>query len=454
MPMILRQSRLLRQLQLHPTETVAASFVIAALIGALLLRLPWASHGEPVSWVNAIFTATSAVCVTGLTVVDTGATYTTFGHVVILSLIQAGGLGIMTFSVILILFSGRRISLYGRAITEQTFTPQPERQIYHLLRTIVGATLAIEAIGALLLYWFVPDKGMFPAVFHAISAFCNAGFSLFPDNLTQYRDHLGVNLVITCLIIVGGLGFYVVFECLRYRPWRRTSRLSLHSKMVLSVTAGLILAGTVAIYFLEADNLLKGLPFGQRLLASYFQAVTPRTAGFNTLDLSQATFATLLFLIVLMFVGASPGSTGGGVKTTTLGVMIALAKNKLRGREQVDLFKTSISDKNVARALSVTILASGIILGAVFVLLCWETGSRPYHQTSRHFIEFFFETTSAFGTVGLSTGLTAHLTSLSKMLLCGVMLLGRIGPLTVAHAVGRRYGRGKFRYAEEGVMIG
>ena len=439
---------------MYPIQTVAASFVIVALLGSLLLITPWANQGPRISWVDAFFTSTSAVCVTGLTVTDPGSTFTLFGQIVILGLIQAGGLGIMTFSVLLIMFSGRRISVYGRIITELTFTPHPEVQIYALLRTIIGATLAIEATGAILLYFFTPDRGLFSAGFHAISAFCNAGFSLFPDNLCQFRGHLGVNLVITTLVILGGLGFYVVFECLRYRPWRPGSRLSLHSKTVISVTAGLLLSGTVVIYFLEANNLLKGLPLGERILAAWFQSVTPRTAGFNTIDLGQATTATLLFMVLLMFVGASPGSTGGGVKTTTLGVMIALAKNKLRGREEVDLFKASISNRAVARALSVTILAILIIVGALFLLLWWETGSQPFGQTSNRFIEYLFETTSAFGTVGLSTGLTARLTALSKLVLCAVMLLGRIGPLTVAHAVGRRYGRGKFRYAEESVMIG
>jgi trk system potassium uptake protein TrkH len=452
--MTFRHSGLIRQLQLYPTQTVAASFIIVALFGSMLLVTPWATQGPRVSWVDAFFTSTSAVCVTGLTVVDTGSTFTLFGQMVILGLIQAGGLGIMTFSVILVLFSGRRISVYGRISTELTFTPHPEVQIYSLLRTIIGATLAIEATGALLLYFFSPDWSIFTAAFHAVSAFCNAGFSLFPDNLCRFRGHLGINLVITTLIILGGLGFYVVFECLRFRPGRPGSRLSLHTKTVLSVTAGLLLAGTVVIYFLEANNLLKGLPFFERVLASYFQSVTTRTAGYNTLDLGQATTATLLFMVLLMFVGASPGSTGGGVKTTTLGVMIALAKNKLRGREEVDLFKASISNRAVARALSVTILATVIIVGALFLLLWWETGSQPFNRTSNRFIEYLFETTSAFGTVGLSTGLTARLTALGKLILCAVMFLGRIGPLTVAHAVGRRYGRGKFRYAEESVMIG
>lgn len=452
--MSLAKFRIIHELEIHPTETVAASFFILALLGSLLLVTPWAAgEAQGVGWVDAFFTATSAVCVTGLTVVDTGTRFSLFGQIVIMALIQLGGLGIMTFSIILITLSGRRLSLSGRIIVEQTFLPRAETHIYDLIRIVIGSTLIIEISGALLLYFFRPDDGVFSAFFHAVSAFCNAGFSLYRDNLAGFRDHVGINLVITTLIILGGLGFYVIFESL-HRVSGQKHRLSLHTKLVLSLTLFLIVSGTIFFYLIESGNVLRGYPFGTRLLVSYFQSVTARTAGFNTIDFGQVANGTLFFIILLMFVGASPGSTGGGIKTTTLGVLIALAKSKFKGREDVDIFKTSISSRAVARALSVSVLAILIISGAFFLLLLIETGNHPFATVDRHGIEFLFETTSAFGTVGLSTGVTAGLADLSKLLLSMVMLIGRIGPLAMAHAVGRRYGLGKFRYAEESVMIG
>ncbi len=448
------RNNLLNLVNRHPAEVIAISFVLTALLGSLLLITPWAAGKGPVGWVDAFFTATSAVCVTGLITVDTGTQFSPFGQAVILGLIQAGALGIMTYAVILATVSGRKISLSGRTIMEQSFMPKPQAVIYRLTRTIVLATFLVEGVGAALLYLFHPGGGVFAAVFHSISAFCNAGFCLYADSLTRFRGHLGINLTVTTLVILGGLGFFVIFDTLNHLDGRKRHKLSLHSKLVLSVTAGLLLLGTGAFYLFEHQNLLEGLPLGEQLLAAFFQSVTPRTAGFNTVDYGKATGATLLFTILLMFVGASPGSTGGGVKTTTLGVMIALAKSKLKGREEVDIFRATVSDRAVARTLSVTILAGFIIVMFLLAFLWVEIGPRPFGHHEHRVLEYLFEVTSAFGTVGLSTGITASMSVFGKLLLCAVMLIGRIGPLTVAHAVGRRYGQGKFRYPEERVMIG
>ncbi len=444
----------LHQMMMRPTWTVVGSFVLVALIGSLLLTLPMASTGAPVPWVDAFFTATSAVCVTGLVVVDTGTRFTPFGQAVILALFQLGGLGIMTLSLILITLSGRRISLSGRSIMEQTFMPNPGAHIYSVTMTIIVFTFLIEGVGALLLYAAAPVDGLFSAVFHAVSAFCNAGFALRAESFTAFRANPAVNGIITSLIIAGGLGFFVVFECFQFFVQRSRKKLSLHTKTVLSVTAGLLVIGTLLFFFFEYNNLLRGMPLGEKILASFFQSVTSRTAGFNTVDFGLATNPTLLMVIMLMFIGASPGSTGGGIKTTCLGVLIALAKSKLHGREDVSLFKASFSNRAVARALSVTILAIVIISGALLVLLWTETGNQPFSGPHPTFIQYFFETVSAFGTVGLSTGITGGLSAIGKLLLTLVMFIGRIGPLTLAYAVGRRYGRGKFRYAEESIMIG
>ncbi|HNR39096.1 MAG TPA: potassium transporter TrkG [Acidobacteriota bacterium] len=448
------RNKFLNLVNRHPAEVIAASFILTALLGSLLLITPAAAGKGPVGWVDAFFTATSAVCVTGLITVDTGTQFSPFGQAVILGLIQAGGLGIMTYAVILATVSGRKISLSGRTIMEQSFMPQPQAVIYGLTRIIVLSTLLIEGVGAVLLYLFHPGGGVFAAVFHSISAFCNAGFCLYADSLTRFRGHLGVNLTITSLIILGGLGFFVIFEVLHHTGSRKRHKLSLHSKLVLAVTAGLLLLGTVVFFLFEHQNLLDGLPLGEQLLAAFFQSVTPRTAGFNTVDFGKATGATLLFTILLMFVGASPGSTGGGVKTTSLGVMIALAKSKLKGREDVDIFRATVSSRAVARTLSVTILAGFIIVMFLVAFLWVEIGPRPFGHHEHRVLEYLFEITSAFGTVGLSTGITASLSVFGKLMLCVVMFIGRIGPLTIAHAVGRRYGQGKFRYPEERVMIG
>ncbi len=445
---------ILRHFQLYPTRTISISFLLVSLFGGFLLHLPISVNGNPISFLDAWFTSTSALCVTGLIVVDTGTKFTLFGQVVILFLIELGGLGIMTFSAIFFTLSGRRLSLSERMIVEGTFLPDVGAQIYSFVKIILFSTLIIETVGAFLIYIFSPGKGVFYSIFHSVSAFCNAGFSLNRDSFSGYVGNIGVNLTIMSLIVLGGIGFFLYYEFYRKFYLKEVRKFSLHTKMVISFTTFLIFFGGIVFFLLESGNSLRGLDFKSRILASLFQSVTSRTAGFNTVDIAILTPGTLLFLIFLMFVGASPGSTGGGIKTTTLGVLYAMARSKLKGREEVDLFKTTIKRRSIARAFSVITISSLIVFFSVFLILIVEFGFTPYKDIHHHFIEILFEVVSAFGTVGLSTGITSTLHPLSRFILIMVMLTGRIGPLTIAHAVGSRYRRGKFKYAEESVMIG
>jgi trk system potassium uptake protein TrkH len=442
---------------------LAGSFTFAILLGTLLLSLPLAQAGDPVSVLDAFFTATSAVCVTGLTVVDTGTRFSPAGQAVVLALIQVGGLGLMTFAVFVGVVLGRKVAFTDRMVIQDSMHHTPKAGVRRLVRYVLGFTLASEAAGALLLW--LRFRGQFPSgeaawqsVFHAVSAFCNAGFGLLPDNLVRYRGDLLVNLAITALIVVGGLGFLVNMEVrdqavLRLRG-RRAPMLTLHARLALTVTAALLVAGTLAFLALEWDNALRGLPPGERLLASWFQSVTPRTAGFNTVDYGRVSSDTLFFTILLMFVGASPGSTGGGIKTTTFGLLVALVVARWRGRGRATVFHRTIPHAVMDRALMLTLLAWALVSLGIGLLVFTETHGRPFGEAEPRFVALMFEAVSAFGTVGLSTGLTPSLSPAGKLVLAALMFVGRVGPLTLVLAVGPRQERGRFRYAEENVMVG
>jgi len=442
---------------------LAGSFALVIAVGTLLLSLPFARGGEPVPFVDALFTSTSAVCVTGLTVVDTGSRFSPAGQAVILALIQVGGLGLMTFAVFVGVVLGRKVAFTDRMVIQDSMHHTPRAGIRRLVRYVLAFTLAVEAVGAALLW--LRFRGQFPAgeavwqsVFHSVSAFCNAGFGLLPDNLVPYRGDVLVNLVITGLIIVGGLGFLVNMELwdqlrLRLRG-SRAPLPTLHSRLALTVTAALLLGGTVAFLALEWDNVLRGLPAGERVLAAWFQSVTPRTAGFNTIDYGQVSSDTLFFTIFLMFVGASPGSTGGGIKTTTFGLLVALVVARWRGRGRATVFHRTIPHAVMDRALTLALLAWALVSLAVGLLVATETRGVPFGAAEPRFLALMFEAVSAFGTVGLSTGITASLSGAGKLVLVALMYAGRVGPLTLVLAVGPRPGRGRFRYAEENVMVG
>ncbi len=449
--------------RLTPPQLVVVSFAAIILIGSLLLVQPMAVHGAPLKFIDALFTSASAVCVTGLVVVDTGSRFTLAGQWIILTLIQLGGLGIMTFSVVFILLLGRKLAFREKILISDTFSHLPVDNIASLVKQIFIFTFAIEGVGALLLFCrWLPEypwpHALYLAVFHAISAFCNAGFSPLRDSLMGYRNDILVNMTVMLLIISGGLGFLVIME-LRYYLIHKMNRsrifLSLHTKLVLTVTLLLIFGGMGLLYFTEQFHTLRQVPVGEGLLAAAFQSVTARTAGFNTLDIGSFGNSSLLIVICLMFIGASPGSCGGGVKTTALGVFAMMMWSRICGREHVSLYGRTLPRNTIFNAFSI-ITAAGLILVLFLLILSISEASAPIPLAVERgrFINLLFEEVSAFATVGLSTGITSSLSSFGKFMIVMLMFIGRVGPLTAVLLFTRRQSKGDFQYAEEQVMIG
>jgi trk system potassium uptake protein TrkH len=444
----------------HPATLVLATFLTAIAAGTLLLNLPLASRSGSISLVDALFTATSAVCVTGLVVVDTGSWFTPFGQLVILALIQLGGLGIMTSSVILFRLIGRTVSFRNRMVMQELFSPVPRRDIFSLLGSIVLVTVVVEGGGALLLtiMWSGEmgwQAALYSGIFHAVSAFCNAGFTLFPDSLVGYADDTAVLLIFAILIIIGGIGFPVLYDMQNrlFRSRSEHSRLSIQTKTVLATTAVLIVSGWVLFAFLERYGLIADLNTSRGMLASLFQSVTCRTAGFNTVDIAALQDATLVLLLLMMFFGASPGSCGGGVKTTTLAVIVAFTWSRITRQRRTNLFKRSVPYEVVNRSLSLVLVAIAVIGVVLFMLLAGKAG-RQGGEDSFSFLAYLFETVSAFGTVGLSMGLTPALSAWGKGWIILTMLIGRVGVLTFAYIIVRGGVTGGIEHAEENIMIG
>jgi trk system potassium uptake protein TrkH len=446
-----------------PLHVTLLSFAGLILAGSVLLMLPAAANGPTLSVIDALFTATSATCVTGLVVVDTGTRLSLFGQWVVLVLIQCGGLGIMTFSTVTMLLVSGRFSFVSRSVIQDSFTHAPDVRLASLVRHVLLLTLLIEGSGAaLLLVRFLeihpPATALYHAVFHATSAFCNAGFCLYSDSLIGFRADPLVNLTVCGLIIAGGLGFLVLMELTRLfrkstEP-RRPRRLSLHSKLVLSVTSFLLAVGTAAFLFSEWHVSMSGLPIPVKVMAAFFQSVTARTAGFNTLDFGTMANVTLVFTILLMFVGASSGSTGGGIKTNTVGVLFALSRSVLRGEESPHIFKRALAPATVGRAISVLVSSAVVVYVATMAIMYTEGGAVSHGASRGLFLELLFEVVSAFGTVGLSVGITPTLTGAGKAILVLVMYIGRLGPLSIAVALAGKERRPTYQYAEEHIMIG
>lgn len=443
--------------RLAPARILVASFAGLILVGAGLLALPVSAQQEPIPFVDALFTATSAVCVTGLTVVDTGTRFSLFGQITIMILIQLGGLGVMTFSMFFVALLGGRLSLGGRDLLQEALSQRPMQNLRGLLRLVVVSTFAIEAAGAVLLSLrFMRDlpasQAIYHGVFHAVSAFCNAGFGLYRDNFISYQSDLTVNFTVTSLIILGGLGFIVIFE-LTQAPKQRRRAFSLHTKLVLTTTGVLILAGTTLFLLLEHQNAVQQLPGAAKVLAAYFQSVSARTAGFNTVDIGALTEATLFALIFLMFIGASPGSCGGGIKTTTFAALMALIRARFRNQDEVQLFHRTLPGETISKAVSVAFFSFLPVVFFSLLLLVTEGGGQSQRTTHGLFLAVLFEATSAFGTVGLSTGITPGLTVTGKILITILMFIGRLGPMTVAIAVSGEE-KQRFKYAQENILIG
>lgn len=451
-----------RILKMHPAMLVLASFLIVITVGTIMLKLPVATRGDAILWVDALFTATSAVCVTGLVVVDTGSYFTTFGQCVILALIQIGGLGVMTISVALFQWIGRSVSFRNRMIMQDLFAHTPREDIFSLVKSIVFFTLSAEAAGAVLLtiHWSreLPfSQAVYVGLFHAVSAFCNAGFALFSDSMMRYNGDLLLNLTICGLIVLGGIGFPVLYDLqcwARFRATRRC-RLSIQSKTVLLTTLTLILFGALMFAWLERHALAETQSPTHWLLAPLFQSITCRTAGFNTVDIASLTDATLTVMIFLMFFGASPGSCGGGVKTTTLALLTAFTLSRMTRRKRVNMFKKSIPAETVTRSVSLVLVSIGVIGLVLFMLLVGDQVP-GYASVGHHgsFLAYFFETVSAYATVGLSMGVTPLLNPWGKCWITVMMIVGRVGVLSFAYIIAGTGATRGVEYSEENLMIG
>lgn len=443
----------------RPLRLLVGSFCALVAVGTGLLLLPAATpEDQPITFVDALFTATSAVCVTGLVVRDTGASFTSFGQAIILGLIQLGGLGIMTFSLIILSALGVRLSLASRSVLTHTLAGVARKEGFRpLLRLVIRFTLTVELVGALALFlrWresLGPWRAAWAAAFHSASAFCNAGFSIWSHSLERYRDDVVVNGVVMGLIVLGGLGFLVLHEV--RGTWRRPEHISLHSKVTLATTGWLIGAGALGIWVIERDDALSGLSVGTQLLASTFQSVSARTAGFSTVDLADFTPAGLFVMMLLMFVGGSPGSCAGGIKTTTLGVLALASWQRVRGHAHVNAFRRSLGRSTLENAVTITIGGIVVSLAGLFGVLFLQAPHSSLHQLHGEFAAYFFEVVSAVGTVGLSVGTTSRLTPTTRVLVTALMFLGRLGPLTVATALASRSRGTDWHHAEEDVVVG
>lgn len=447
--------------RLSATQLLVLSFLMMIVVGTLgLLVLPGLYVGEGLSFVDALFTATSAVCVTGLIVVDTATYFTPAGQAWILALIQAGGLGMLTFTTLAISALGRRSPLGVQEASGSEATVLRHLETTRLVRSVVVVTLGVEALGALALWtmWF-PEMGasaaVWPALFHSVSAFCNAGFSTFSDSLTGFAGSVPTVAVVSALILVGGIGF-IVIEDVRAR-WlaRATRRLSVHTRVVLVTTGFLLLAGWIMFLAFEWNHALAGLSPIDRISNAWFMSVTPRTAGFNTVDYGRATNPSLFLTILLMLIGGSPGSTAGGFKTVTAALLFLLLYSRMRGEKEVFAFDRTIPSETLQRATGLVMGGLFVLGGAVFALLVTEASVAGVRDRV-DFVQLVFEAHSAFGTVGLSMGVTSEISGVGRLVLTMLMFLGRVGPPAVvaAMAAALKHRTVRFRYAEEDVVLG
>ncbi|MDB5773128.1 MAG: Ktr system potassium transporter [Burkholderia sp.] len=415
-------------LRLTPPQVLVLSFLGLSLFGTLLLKLPAATQ-QPTSWMQALFTAVSASTVTGLAVVDTGTHFTQFGQWVLLFLMQSGGLGLMTFGVFVIYLTNGQMTLRHRAALREALNQTGPGDLRRVLISIFGFTAIMEIVGtALLALHWVPEmgwsRGLFYSFFHAVSAFNSAGFGLPGNSLTNYVGSPLVNSIISALFITGGIGFVVLADMLGKKRFRAYS---LHTKLMLVGTLVINVVAMLVILLLEHGNpaTLAALPdMGTRLWAAWFQAVSPRSAGFNTIDIGAMMPATVFFMMGLMFIGGGSGSTAGGVKLSTFIVLLLATRAFLREQERPVVFGRSIPPNVILKALAITVISLFCVMTGVFALMVTEGGG--------NFLDLAFEAVSAFGTVGLSRGVTAELSTAGQLVVILLMLIGRVGPLTLA----------------------
>jgi len=446
----------------HPAQTIAISFLIIIVLGTIFLMMSFSSTtNHSVPFIDALFTATSAVCVTGLITVDTGIQFSVWGKIIIMILIQIGGLGIMILSYFAAFVIGKRVSLEEKLALSYLLNEQDMQKMSSTIIKIIIFTLIIEIIGAALLFpnfknaFGVGTQALFFSLFHAVSAFCNAGFSLFSNNFESYRSNVSLNLTVAFLIITGGLSFAVLSDLLEnfwiniksnlFSQQIRRKRLSVNSKAVITVTTILLVSGTLIIYAFEHRNVLLGFDLKTQYLSAFFQSVTLRTAGFNTIIIGNLQTYTLFIMILFMFIGGASGSTAGGVKVNTISVIFAYIKSVVRGKEEVTLMKHSLPKELVNKSFLIIILALSTVFTVTTMLLITE---------NFRFEQILFEVVSAFGTVGLSTGITPMLSFFGKFIIAVTMFIGRVGPLTLVIAFSQKNETYKIRLPEGNLLIG
>jgi trk system potassium uptake protein TrkH len=441
---------------LKPAQVVLLSFLFIIALGTTLLILPISTRVS-IPIVDHLFMVTSAVCVTGLSSVNLGEVYSYFGQAILLLLIQIGGLGIMTLSASLSIFLGKSMAVQERLLMQDILEVKSLEQLTDLILDIIKTTVVIEIIGTVILTAVFFHSGedfahsLYLGVFHSVSAFCNAGLSPIGNGLEGFKTNVMMNITITSLIILGGIGFWVVKDVRyqlkkTYNPKIIFSGLSLHSKVVVYATGLLLFWGTIGFFVLEFTSSLVKYNFWEKILISYFQSVTARTAGYNTIAIGHLGGQTLLFLIVLMFIGASPGSTGGGIKTSTFAILWQSVKATLSGNSRVQLFKRTLDEQVVVKAISLTFLSIAAV--SIFLLILIPI------EPDKNFLDLFFEVVSAFGTVGLSVGITPYLSSMGKILIVCLMYIGRVGPLTLIVGLGQKKHAEELKYPKDKVMIG
>lgn len=452
---------LLKRRLLKPGQVLAIGFLAVAVIGALLLMLPFATvEGESIGFVDALFTSTSAVCVTGLIVVNTGAVFTLFGQLVILALIQIGGLGFMTMASLLFMAIGKRFSLKERLIIQESFNSDTLQGLVKLVRNAVAIAFAVETVGAVLLcFSFIPDfgfaKGLFYSIFIAVSAFCNAGFDPLgmTNSIEAYIKDPMVNIPIALLIIIGGLGFAVLMDMVHWR--RHRHKLMLHTKIVFRMTAFLIVIGAALIAIIEWNNPAtlnkEGMGPLHKIMASFFQSVTSRTAGFDTIGQGGMTPAGKMVTMLLMFIGASPAGTGGGIKTTTFFIVLLAVWSIVRRRQDYNISKRRLGEQVIRRSNAIFTLALALVVFNTLLICVSETACGNLLELD----DVMYEVVSAFSTTGLSCGITSSLHTFSRLLLIFTMLVGRVGPLTVSMALsGDTARKNAIHYPEDRLMVG
>ncbi len=436
------------------------SFIGTILVGTVLLSLPVASRSQPLPIIDALFQSASAVCITGLTTITVGTDLSVFGQIVLLVLFQVGALGIMTYSLALVGFVQRQGSPEQTEWLANVFTKDrklpPERMVGWIVKsTLVVEGLGIAALFCVMLFHFEPLTALYHAVFHGVSAFCNAGFSLYSASLTGYQGSVSVNLIVCILVVIGASGFVVTFEVWRsLTGQRRWFKLLAQTKIILYTTVLLFLGGLACFVLFEVNHIHAGMPLKNRILTSFFQAMASRTAGFSTIDFSALTNPSLLLFILLMLIGGAPGSTAGGVKMTTVAVLVLSMVSRYKSTKRARVFNRSIPYDTITRAATLMTGAVALIMASTLLLQVTEFWGHPPAAAREWFLDFLFEATSALATTGLSTGVTPTLSTGGRIVIIVLMFIGRVGPLTLAAILLGKSARPRLHYPEEDVMIG